>query len=279
MKKQLILSTILLLLFISCENKKKQEPKEENADTFLAFNWTKPNVLKQKTLSKLKEKVESTDKIIMNFLLEYTKIEEEFNEILYEQNNFDSLNSLISQDESQILQYAIDFEQKVNANGFSITSSEGMIYLVKNTDFIKAEIVELIDPVASEFLNLYCNKIDMKCCEDAGIIISKQELISRIYNWGEFIDKSTDLAYEKYAENVFNTYLNLAYTGLDNTPAFDWDTEIFNTELADLMNDIITQNPNSKAAKDFKPFINILTRENFVKTQKVDDFLQLKFEL
>lgn len=278
MKKHLILSTILLLLFISCENNKKQEPKEENADTFVSFNWTKPNVLKQETISKLKKKVESADKIIMDFLLDYTEIEEEFNEILYEQNNFDSLNTLISEDESHRLQYALDFEQKVNANGFSITSSEGMIYLVKNTEFLKSTTADIDDPIASEFLNLYCKEIDMKCCEDAALIISKQELISRIFNWGEFIDKSNDLAYENYAENEFNDYLRLAYTGLDNTPSFDWDTEIFDAELVVLMNKIITQSPNSKAANEFEPFIALLTTENFAKTKKVDDFLQLKFE-
>lgn len=276
MKKHLIISTFLLLSLVSCENKKKQEPNK--ADTFISFNWTKPQVLKQETLSKLKEKAEPTDKVIMNFLLEYTQIEEEFNGILYEQNNFDSLNTIISEDKNHVLQCAKDFEQKVNANGFNITSSEGMIYLVKNTDFIKAKTVDFIDPIATEFLNLYCNEIDMKCCEDAAIMISNQELISRIYNWGEFIDKSNGLAYQSFAENEFNNNLMLAYTGLDNTPAFDWDTEIYNAELADLMKNTITKNPNSKAAKEFKSFIELLTKENFVKTQKVHDFLQLKFE-
>lgn len=268
----------MLFLFVSCENTEKKESKAENADNFVSFNWTKPNILKQETITKLNENTEPTDKIIMDFLLNYTEIEEEFNEILYEQNNFDSLNTLISEDKSHRLQYALDFEQKVNANGFSITSSEGMIYLVKDTEFLKSTTANIDDPIAIEFLNLYCKEIDMKCCEDAALIISKQELINRIFNWGEFIDKSNDLAYENYAENEFNDYLRLAYTGLDNTPSFDWDTEIFNAELVVLMNDIITQKPNSKAANEFKPFIALLSTENFEKTQKVNDFLQLKFE-
>lgn len=194
------------------------------------------------------------------------------------QTNYDSLNTLIYGDKKLEKQCALDFEKKVETNGLRIASSEAMIYITKNSNFIKSNTIVLIDSISIEFLNLYCNEIDKICCEDAGLIITRKELVDRIYKWGELLDKSSNLAYNKIVEDEFSGNLSLLIRGQDNTRAFDFGENKYNQESLDLMKETIAQYPNSRAANEFKNFIELLTKENFTRTKKIEEFYEEKFK-
>lgn len=287
MIKHLILFTIILALFVSCKNVKtpkagaqnpgKSEISEAKSEAFNYFDWSKPTLLKEKTIFHLKEKNGSNDTIIIDFLTEYQKIVVEFNDIMYDLNNYDSLNTLAYSDDGNVYQCARDFLKKVEGNGLSIAYSEGMIYISQNTAFIKSQIQDLLDPVSTEFISLYCDEIDTVCCDDAALMISEKKLVNRIYNWGELLDKVSGLKYAEIAESEFYNNLNLLYQGQDNTPAFDWDSKKFNQNSLDNMKEIISQHPDSRAAKEFEVFIRTLEAENFENTGKVSEFLKGKF--
>jgi len=166
----------------------------------------------------------------------------------------------------------LDFVNEVKTNGFSIEQSEGMIYIAQNTDFIKSGILPLVNSISIEFINLYSNEIDKRCCEDAGIIISTEEIVNRVYKWGELSKKVTELEYKKHVEDEFYSNLYLLFYGQENTPAFDWETKKYNRKAIDLMNNIIEKKTTSRAAEEFKPFIELLRNENFEQTEKVENY-------
>jgi|WetSurMetagenome_2_1015567.scaffolds.fasta_scaffold51679_1 hypothetical protein len=282
MKGHLILLTVLVPIIFSCRNEKKQETnsttKQETQKVSDSFNWTKALSLKTKMISELENKTEPNDKIIAEFLNEYTKIQEEMNDHLQKQSNYDSLNTIIYSDKKNIKQCALDFEKKVEINGFRIASAEAMIYITKNSDFVKSKTLELVDPISIEFLDLYFNEIDKICCEDAGLIITRKELVERIYKWGELLDKSSGLAYNKIIEDEFLINLSLLFRGQDNTRAFDFGENKYNQESLDLMKEIIIEYPNSRATKEFKNYIELLTKENFSRTKKIEEFFEEKFK-
>lgn len=284
MKRHLILLTVLFLILFSCRNERKkeiaQETKQEvkKQEIEFPFDWTKTILIKEKLISQLNEKKEPIDRILFNFLEEYSKIIEEANDVLNKQTNYDSLNTLIYGDEKLLKQCALDFEKIVETNGLRIASSEAMIYITKNSNFIKSKTVELIDSISIEFLNLYCNEIDKICCEDAGLIITRKELVDRIYKWGELLDKTSNLAYNEIVEDEFLGNLSLLIRGQDNTRAFDFGENKYNQESLDLMKETIAQYPNSRAANEFKNFIELLTKENFTRTKKIEEFYEEKFK-
>jgi len=281
--KKLKYIIFLSIVFCSCTNSKQEgitQAAEQINDTIITiqFDWTKVVDLKNNTLKELREKEKTNDKIIMDFLNKYVKLVDEFNGILFNLENYDLLNDLFYADENNISV----FKNEVEANGFELIFPEGMMEISQNTNFIKTEILPLLDAISIEFLNLYCNEFDNICCDDAAIIISKEELISRILKWGELSKKVTKLEYKKYVEDKFYGGLYLLFCGADNTPAFDWktddyETQKYNSEAIDLMKKIITENPTSRAANEFKPFIELLENENFEETQKVKDYLKRKF--
>ena len=295
MRRHLFFLTVFSLIIFSCKNEKvkklefekqetevlenkkyyEQEIKEETQTK--TFDWTKTKLLKEKVLSELKTNNEY-DKIIINFLNDYGKIEEEFNDILFDLSSYDSLNTIAYSPNEIVYENALRFKEKVEYNGFSIAQSEGMIFIAKNTNYIKSNIIELLDSVSVDFINLYCKEIDSVCCDDAAIIISDQELIERAFNWGNLIKKVSDLEYNDIVVSEFNSYLSLIFQGQDNTPSFDWETGKFKQTLFDSMTDIIIKFPKSKAAKEFKEFTDLLVSENFENSEKVKEFITEKFK-
>jgi len=299
MKRHLIFLSIFSLILVSCKNGNGKETKTQNLESEVpeknieksetnktaiketqekSFNWSKSKALKQNFLSALKSSGLPQDKIVVDYLNTYTKLTNEFNDILFKKSNYDSLNTLVYLNKDKIYQCAIDFKNQVETNGFSISSSEGMIYIEQNTTFIKSESTELLDSVSIEFLNNYCLEIDTICCEDAGIRISEEELINRVLNWGNLIEKASGTKYLEIARSEFYSNLSLIYMGLDNTPSFDWTTGKFNKNSFNYMQKVIEQFPNSKAAKEFKEFSDLLVSEGFERTEKVIEFFNEKFK-
>ena len=288
MCRQLIFISILFYfcLLISCGNRKKdieqtiviEQEQVNDTVSLVLFDWEKAAILKNNAVNELKEKTKSNDKIIMNFLNEYTKLVDEFNEILFKYEGYDSLNKLYIEKQRNS-QYELNLKSEVEMNGFRLVYPEGMLEISQNTDFIKSEILSLVDAVSKEFINLYCNEFDNVCCDDAAIIISKEELVNRIYKWGEFSKKVAKLEYKKYVEDEFYSNLYLLFYGVENTPAFHWgtddyETKKYNSESIDLMNKIIEKNSTSRAAEEFKPFVELLKNENFEETEKVKNYLE-----
>jgi len=298
MKRYLILLSIFSLTFVSCKNTDRKETKSSYNKTEVPekniaglemkkndlkktqdkpFNWSKSKVLKQNFLSALEEGNLPQDKIVIDYLNAYSELANEFNDILFERSNYDSLNTLIYLDKSLIYQCAFDFKTQVETNGFSISFSEGMIYIEQNSTFIKSESTELLDSVSIEFLNNYCLEFDTKCCEDAGIRISDKELVNRVLNWGDLIEKVNETRYLEIAKSNFYNNLSLIYMGLDNTPSFDWKTGKFDMNSYNFMQETVKKFPNSKAAIEFKEFLEMIVSEDFEKTEKVIEFFDEKF--
>jgi hypothetical protein len=239
----------------------------------ITFDWSINHELKSKVISELQRDSKNIDKDIMKFLDDYSKIESDFNKILLDLSNYDSLNTLAYAADGIVNENAIAFKNEVEANGFSIGYSEGMIYIEKNTDFIKSVFEGFLDSISMDFINLYCEEIDSTCCVDAGLIISDELLVQRAFLWGDLLEKAKDLEYKRVAESMFRSYLLFIYLGQDNTPSFDWTTGKFNEILFELMNGIVSKYPNSKASKEFSEYIELLEQSDFERNEKINEYL------
>lgn len=286
MNRHIIIALILVSLLTSCGKEKKQDEKkiitqvqniEKDSLAPIQFDWTQTVRLKKSTIAELQKKEKSNDKIIMNFLNSYEKLVEELDNKLMESKDYESFSTLVYTDSKLVKQCALDFEKQVEINGFRVVQSEGTIYISQNTDFVKSKILPLVDSISIEFISLYCNEFDNICCEDAGIIISTEELVNRIDKWGELSKKVTELEYKKTVEEEFNSNLCLLLVGSDNTPSFDLETQKFDKNSINLMTKFIESHPKARATEEFKSFLELLKTEDYKQTKKIDDYFTKKF--
>ncbi len=216
-------------------------------------------------VAKLKE-----DYILIDFFRVYNEAIDQINESLYGLEGFQELNTLSDEQPSE---RALQIKKSLNENGLSCQSSEGEIYLSLNTEYINNEFSPLLSEDANIFLKLYLNEIDNRCCEDASLSISKEELINRTYTWGNIFYQNNGIWITKTAKAEYKRYLILLFEGIDNSPAFDFENNNFNKELMDLMTKNIELFPESGTSKFFTDYLNLLKEENYKKTKAIEDYI------
>lgn len=238
------------------------------------FNWEKVSKIKEQLIVNLKKDSLNNDKFICQFLEEYSEVQNEFNEELFELSNYDTLNSIAYSPSGNIYKEAIEFEKEVENNGFKIASSEGLIYFSKHSEFIKKDVFDKVDSLSIDFLNLYCLEIDRICCEDAMILITEKDLIKRAYDWGEMYEQSKLLKYKEICKNEFEFYLLLILEGQENTPSFTVESKKFHLNLLNEMKGNISRDSMSNSAIYFKKFITLLDSSDNLKSKEIDDFIK-----
>jgi hypothetical protein len=279
--KSFLLSTFVFIIVISCKNEKKIEvfsipigdsQVNNSPYAFGEFNWNAAHDLKMELIMNLQLQKDSTDVLITDFIDKYLTLCEKFNDKLYTLPYYDSINTFAYDEE--VLPIAQAFEQKVNENGFELRSSEGMAYIGESGAFISQNITPFLDPLSQSFMNIYAHQLDNICCEDAGFAITDHELVQRVYVWGKLMDQVGESKYKNIVESSYYGNLDLLFTGLDNTPAFDYDTEKYRQELIDEMQKIIDKYPQSRAGIEFLKYLEILKTENYLFTEKVQTYLK-----
>ena len=285
--KSFLLSTFVFIIVISCKNEKKIEvfsiPIGDTLVTnspyaFREFKWNAAHQLKMELLTDLQLQKDSNDVLITKFIDKYYKLSEDFNDKLYALPYYDSINTFYY-DPKEVLPIAKAFEKKVNESGFELRASEGMAYIGESGAFISQNVMPFLDPLSASFMKIYAHQLDFTCCEDAGIVITDQELVQRVYVWGKLMDQAGESKYKNIVENSYYGNLDLLFTGLDNTPAFDFDNEKFRQELIDEMQIMIDKYPQSRAAIEFQKYLEILKTENYLYTEKVQTYLKDQIQL
>ena len=284
MNNYTIIIILSIVFLISCNNEQneKQIDKtllvESTNKQDMVFDWGRTKLLKQNLILELQSS-EKADGLLISFLSDYDEVINENNNILFGLESYDSLNTIMNESNGVIYNNALEFKKQADSSGFSISSSEGMIYLAESTKYLKLDILPLLDSISSEFLKLYCNEIDNNCCDDAAIIISKEELVNRMYIWGEFSEKTKGLKYYSFAINKFNHYRSLVFVGTDNSPSFDIESGKYDKELLRLISNIINLYPDSKTANELKKYKDLLGSHNYKRTSKVDSFIAQKISI
>lgn len=292
MRKHLLFTLPLLSLLLACSSEKSKEDHAKSKSTELAvikseveretdssapiLKWDISLTTKQKLYDAIASN-EDLDVSLLSYLEEYEELENELNAELYNLRNYNSLNTLTSSETSKISSQALELKKQAQQNGFSIAQAEGMIYLHATTSGIKTNVIDKLNPPHSDFLELYCTEMDNKCCADGAIVIAETELAKRAWQWGELLEEVMGLAYKTIVSDEYEKYLSFIFMGIDNTPAFEWQSGKFKQSLFDAMIDTIEKYPESKAAAEFKTYTELLTAEGLKRTNKVEKFLNARF--
>lgn len=277
------------MILYSCTNENKEKITENiektsivvKTDTFLLPEQTDNSTFSQVGIlySQFKKDINENkfteDSLLVEFLKNYSSITDGINSALDSRKDYDSLNTLAYSPNNVIAKSALEFEIELNKNHLTVDQSEGMIFVNLSPDFLKNDVSLLLSDSSKEFLNLYIKEIENRCCGDASLMISKNELIKRVVDWGAFITNYPKSAFIESAYFEYRVYIDLLFTGQDNSPVFDWETNMYDTELLDLMYTEINEHPSSMASSNFVPFINIIKEDKMLNTEKVKEYIKI----
>ncbi len=149
---------------------------------------------------------------------------------------------------------------------------------------VEGFIMPLVDYKAYDIYRSYLSQemndyIDIKLDEsehpsvlDAGIVISMDDFIGRIIKSMDYVKNFPDSPRAVEVNQFNNGRIFIYLSGIDNNPVFDSNQKILPDRLSEFENNL-TKYVDTEFGKILSSYLDLLTQENYIRTQKVDDFL------
>jgi hypothetical protein len=222
-----------------------------------------------------KTEPEHCDQALKDFLNFQARITDDLNSKLYDNPDFEKLNSITWADQSLHDSLGISFEQDLNHHGWVLRSTEGTIYIARNTGPIRKTFFEYLSPSTQEFFNQFEFEENQVLSEDGGLIIRVEELADRLGFWEVFMSENSGHLFEDFASENIKYYRYYMLEGMDNTPAFDrFESKLINTEFEQAMEHYIAKYPQTQSAIIFNSFMKLLRQEKQQYTPSVEAFIE-----
>jgi hypothetical protein len=166
------------------------------------------------------------------------------------------------------------FKNNLKACGIDIFSTEGMYYLDVIPDFFYKNFKNRVSEGVAEFLNIRKDELKQGFSEDAGMLISFEDLYSRVKRWENFINKYPNTVYSDEANSYYTTYIETLMTGMDNSRVFDFDNNSLLPEVKTLYEKIMGEGTESTTTKIISSYYGFLARHDFQENDSIPIFLK-----
>jgi len=162
----------------------------------------------------------------------------------------------------------------LKACGIGIFSTEGNYYLDILPDYLYENFQTRVSDAAKSYLLIRKEELKKGFSEDAGMLISFDELYQRVKRWEKFLNHYPANVYVGQANDYYTDYLETLLTGMDNSRVFDMDSNILLPEVKTIYEKAIQEDPDSKTSQLISSYYNFLSRHDFKQTDSVDVFLK-----
>jgi hypothetical protein len=215
------------------------------------------------------------DQALKNFIEFQSTLTDELNEKLYNNPDFERLNSLIYADQTLHDSLGIKFQQELNDNGWLLRSTEGTIYIARDTDPIRKVFFKYLSPVTQKFFNQFELEENQMLSEDGGLIIDIIDLADRLGFWETFLQENPNHLFNNFAEGNIKDYRYYILEGMDNTPAFkNHGKKYHNKEFEIAIRYYITKYPQTSSSIIFRNFEELLEQHENQHTHVIKEFIK-----
>jgi hypothetical protein len=159
------------------------------------------------------------------------------------------------------------------SNGFRLEEGEGMIFpimdLARLTEFFRDKVT----PPMKEYLLQLTQEQKDNAISDGGLVIGLDTIIDRAIFWENFNKQNPYFVRSLETRESEKWLQNVLLTGADNTPAFDYETNMAIEEFKKAWASIQEKHAGTKLAQKVKELTALLASEGGKRTEKVEEWL------
>ncbi|MNB79814.1 hypothetical protein D3C75_265610 [compost metagenome] len=137
--------------------------------------------------------------------------------------------------------------------GYKLETSEGMYYPVMHYEGYKVFKPHIGKDIAA-YIDIMATETNKPSDFDAAIIITWDELIGRAAIMSDFVDQYPKSNRAAAVREELSYIVPKLLIGADNTPAYDYDTNVLDPELRRAYDDVLLEGPGDNMV------LNIITR-------------------
>jgi len=166
-----------------------------------------------------------------------------------------------------------DFTKSLDACGLSLEITEGMYYIDERYDYLYRMFKGKVSEALTGFLAIRSREIKQGFSEDAGLLISFADLYKRVVVWENFMAAYPTFFGADEAHYYYQSYLSTLLTGMDNTPAFDYETQQLLPELKTLYEGVISRNDSKESTRVIALYYERLKARQLTRPDNMEGFL------
>lgn len=131
--------------------------------------------------------------------------------------------------------------------GLKLTTSEGMVYPIIDYTSLSKKLEKQMSEALLGLYQLKAVESEKSMNEDNGLAIPWSELVQRTAAVEAYIITYQDMPQHIQEEAIwiYGNYINTMLMGMNNTPAFDYETGAYNQEALDAFAAFLQQNQNT----------------------------------
>lgn len=213
--------------------------------------------------------------ILVNTLEEY---ENTYNEQLFTGNNPDLMykyfevqfdyNKIASVKEKDLRDLLYD----ITWGGYKIVDTDGSFMVVLDYDSLKTFSKNVNDELKT-YIDIMALRYNNPAAVDASLILPPKELAQRILQMENYILSYNNEQREEMMISMYEGYLMVYMSGSENTPVFDADTNMIFPDRFKNFEETASKEKDSVFGKILSQYVELLKQENFINTEKVQDFV------
>jgi hypothetical protein len=131
-----------------------------------------------------------------------------------------------------------------------------------------------LSPATQEFYDQFEAETNQDLSEDGGLLITPVELAQRLAFWQEFLSRYPNNLFAQFARNKVAYYQYYLLAGMDNTPAFDFETNKMQPEFIEGYAYLNQHHPDLACTKVFNEYLTLLKTTNYKRTEAVSHFIE-----
>lgn len=162
--------------------------------------------------------------------------------------------------------------QNILADGFKLSSSEGMVYPEIDYPRISACFGFYASAPAAGYLRIMARECAQHFASNATLLISPDVLARRIIAIETFCEENWGFPRRYELAGLARKYIKAYLLGLDNTPAFSGRTRRLDGRFRQSFRQVVEKYPRTRLAGYIKEYVTLLSENDFQKTEPVLNF-------
>ncbi|MFD0620458.1 hypothetical protein ACFQZR_23620 [Paenibacillus sp. GCM10027629] len=140
---------------------------------------------------------------------------------------------------------------------YKLESAEGMIFPVVDYEALKSFQPNVSKPM-QDYITLMADDSNRPVAKDAGLVISREELIQRTLHAEKFLTSYPASPRYDRIKQLYLNELHMVLFGLDNTPTYDWDSFKLQAEMKQELQKLAQDRENTLTGDMVKEFLAVL---------------------
>jgi len=214
------------------------------------------------------------DRLFLSYLEFEKVIIDSLNSQLINNPAYERINSLVWRDTTRYEPEALTYQQQMLAQGFVLGSTEGSIYIDRATEPLRATFYSHLSEAGQAYFTQWEREVNEGLADDGGLIIPVNDLANRLAYWDKFIKKYPKHIFTPMAQEDVKVYLYFLMAGMDNTPAFDHESDSLEPDFRKALESFVTDDTNLESVRIIKEYLELLKANDFKRTNKIDQFIE-----